>query len=349
MSGLSIGSSQTSGFCITVESCVACDGESVPFRLDWPSALHRREISKQVEAKLKSVGDKSRNHQRVFLLTRFSIRPDSELEDFLPRASPPAYKNADWLQQRLKQMVRYTIPSVSAQTDQDFGWLIGVDKETPPSITEALQNELPPTGRLLVSDAAVSYNERVRQFLLEQGRSLTIRLDSDDALDHAFVSKARSAKLLPGEALNFPHGVALYEQNDLIVHKFIPSNPFIVYFGLEAGEHGLELGTHSQIGSTVAIRNVVTARPMWLKLYGASATSKAPPNGLPVLGRSSRVLNRLTPGLGSSIAEPTVTAKVTSLVGFLGRSIARRLPIVDEIYRLCPFGPPRRPSRRSSR
>lgn len=294
--------------------------------------------------------DATRRRPLVYLLTRFSIRPDSELQDFLPSASLAPFKNIKWLEQRLHGLVAYTIPSISAQTDQDFEWLIGADRETPQSIIEILMNALPSMGRLLISDATVSFNERVREFLLEQDRSLTVRIDSDDAIDQTFVSRLRSVKLLPGEALNFPHGVALYEQDGLLVHKLTPSNPFIAYFGLKPGDHGLELGIHSQIGLSVPIRNVLTVRPMWLKLYGASATSKAPPNGVPVLRAPSSTLNRLTPGLGSGgVRNPTVTAKVASLVGFLGRSVAKRVPLVDQIYRLSLSGPRKWDLRRSSR
>ena len=299
---------------------------------------------------IEKVRDEIRRRPPVYLLTRFSIRPDSELQDFLPSATEAPYKNISWLEQRLHGLVTYTIPSISAQTDQDFEWLIGADRETPQSIIKTLKNVLPPMGRLLASDATVSFNERVREFLLEQGRSLTVRIDSDDAIAQTFVSRLRRVKLLPGEALNFPHGVALYEQDGLLVHKLIPSNPFIAYFGLNPGDHGLELGIHSQIRSTVTIRNVLTVRPMWLKLYGASATSKAPPNGLPVLSASSSILNRLTPGLGSrGLRNPTVPEKVASLAGFLGRSVAKRLPLVDKIYRLSLLGPRKWALRRSSR
>lgn len=270
----------------------------------------------------------------IFLLTRFSIRPDSELEEFLPGNVLPAFKNVQWLDQRLRTMVLYTIPSIEAQTDKAFRWLVGADRDTPSSILRRLEDVLPAVSQLVFSDDEVSFNDRVREILREHGPAVSIRLDSDDALGQDFVSRVRLAKLRAGDALNFPHGMALYETSGLLVHKLLHSNPFIAYFGPRSGDHGLQLGVHSQIQSLVTVRNVTTFRPMWLKVYGSTATSKAPPNGFPVFGKPARALQRLAPKVGLHIPQVSVRSKIISAAGFFGRSIAKRLPAVDVIYLL---------------
>lgn len=269
----------------------------------------------------------------IFVLTRFSIRPDSELQEFIEDDKVPLFKDPSWLDQRLKGFSLVTVPSVAAQTEPDFGWLIGVDYETPSRVIERLESQLPANGRILYCDVDESFNVKVREILEKHNPAITVRLDSDDGLNRGFIAKVRSSKFGPGSALNFPHGLALSEKSGLTFRKLIPSNPFLVYFGREPGDHALELGTHSAVSSIIPIRNVLTPEPMWLKIYGVSATSKPPPNGIPIFWRTSTALSRLAPELGLHVPQPTLSAKMRSLIGFSGRTLSKKIVFLNLAYR----------------
>ncbi len=86
-----------------------------------------------------------------------------------------------WLQERMKLFENYTLPSVMAQIDQDFRWIVIVHPDTSPWVVKRLRC-LPKL--------------EVRQFewdvdAKEPGGHVTINLDTDDAISRDFTVEAR--------------------------------------------------------------------------------------------------------------------------------------------------------------
>ena len=80
---------------------------------------------------------------KVFILTRFAIRPDKELSIFPKATQTPRYLQRSWLEARLERMANFTIPSLKAQTDIDFDWLVGLDNAVPMGIQAPLARLIP--------------------------------------------------------------------------------------------------------------------------------------------------------------------------------------------------------------
>jgi hypothetical protein len=106
------------------------------------------------------------NVQR-FVLTRFAERTrfSSLKRDPLPLTSA-------WFERRFELFERYTLPSMKAQTEPDFTWLLCVDKDFP-QVAERLQAY---DSRIQIVRQLTPLPESSKQAVL------SLRLDSDDAL-----------------------------------------------------------------------------------------------------------------------------------------------------------------------
>lgn len=141
------------------------------------------------------------------LLTRFNVRSPGKEQVF--RARP------DWLQGRFELFERYCLPSVLAQTEKNFKWLIFFDTGTPKMHKDWL-SELHlknPWIKIIYIDEWVWENVKAcidgvrdcsREYLL------TTRLDNDDAIHPRFMETIQSQ---PGPGsdcyFNFHSGLVL--------------------------------------------------------------------------------------------------------------------------------------------
>ncbi len=153
-----------------------------------------------------------------FLLTRFAVRI---------REGAPA-PSAEWIKSRLVMFERICLPSVLAQTSNDFRWLLFVDGAVELGIVNSLRALLPPHAEIVrvrgVCERGVIASEvRAR---VSTSQVITSRVDNDDALHPTFIAKARQR--LQGEQhafLNFRRGYQ-YSRRRLLAYSH-PSNAFI--------------------------------------------------------------------------------------------------------------------------
>jgi hypothetical protein len=124
------------------------------------------------------------------LLTRFNL-PSRGHESFV-RAKD------NWLRDRVQLFERYCLPSVRAQTCQDFSWLVYFDPASPGWLVDwvrghqaqghfrpVFREEVPATDLLADIRAAVPDPSR--------GDLLTTNLDNDDSLADDFVARVQEA------------------------------------------------------------------------------------------------------------------------------------------------------------
>lgn len=177
----------------------------------------------------------------MIITTQFNLglysRKLSELD------GPREEQNARWLEERMELFTKYTFPSVAGQTDDNFHWILLVDKETPsPVIEELMELSLDfPQLRIyfLKKDGDLRLQTKITTefHALTEGigdnRITTVRLDSDDALALNYVETLRrtldnidtpdSASVL----VNFNRGVVLDEKTGETLRWVHPRNMFI--------------------------------------------------------------------------------------------------------------------------
>ncbi|GIV60694.1 MAG: hypothetical protein KatS3mg043_1783 [Rhodothermaceae bacterium] len=194
-----------------------------------------------------------------FILTAFNVRMG--VADHL--VDDPA-----WLRHRFDLFERFCLPSVQAQTERRFTWLVFFDARLPAPFREKVE-------RCAARDAFVPLfvetlsPERVRAFVRERIPSqadyvLTTRLDSDDALARDFVASVhRRFRPHPGAFLNFTCGY-VFGRGKLYAARRT-SNPFITMTEPVEGVRTVWCRPHRRLAEVGPVREVVTA-PMWLQV-----------------------------------------------------------------------------------
>ena len=160
-----------------------------------------------------------------FILTRFNVP--------FTRKWVGVARRPGWMAHRIDLFEKYCLPSVQAQTNQDFCWLIYLDRETSPEhldrlkqlTDESAQIEFVFTSGGSDLDAANDISQRLKA---DAKQVLTTRLDNDDMLHREFVDDLHrqvhlcNAKIV---MLNFAEGLG-YRNGRVYRHRHA-SNAFI--------------------------------------------------------------------------------------------------------------------------
>lgn len=157
--------------------------------------------------------------------TRFSVKFPWGYQEF-PRA---------WLEERLLLLDAYCLPSVKAQTETNFTWLVYCDEQTDGDIIAELgrrARELPQMKIMLTGDRR-GFREVTDDVIDPSARVLiTTRLDSDDAIHMRYVETIQdrlvdfAAMRTPRWLLNFPRGYQLDQVNGKVLLDWEPRSPF---------------------------------------------------------------------------------------------------------------------------
>ena len=264
----------------------------------------------------------------VFVLTRFAIEPQDELVSFVDQSGQrKVFRDEGWLENRLKILNEYTIPSIRDQSETGFRWLVGVDHRVAEGIIVQLRALLEGCGEVLLVTSPVSFHQTVSNELEKvsaQNGFLTIRVDSDDAISWDYVRRVLLASK-PNRALSFTHGVQLDSHRQLSFHRKDRNNPFLAYrtMGLE---NVFTFGIHSEIWQHVPADNRWTWTPMFARISHGGNTSKYRVTGWPVL-RQVRAMGLF--GIRTA-KEPSVGRKFLLGWSHLGRLIFLANPMIGK-------------------
>lgn len=209
-------------------------------------------------------------------------------------------KDPRWFEHRLLLLSAITAPSLLAQDDQQFEWVVFIDRDVPNGVRQAVEEILAPfNGRAFINNdghnadnlLAIARTRDVGGF----GGVLTGRIDDDDAWDTKTVGLVRerveswigSGGPERGLACTFENGVVwtmydmvdidhLNRNNERVVRRaavrpydypFISISGF-VYAPEEVGVTSISAG-HARIPevaerSGLRVDAIATNRPMWL-------------------------------------------------------------------------------------
>lgn len=192
------------------------------------------------------------------VLTRFSAR-------FLPEQEPP---DEDWLWYRLGFFADACVPSMRAQTVQDFRWLVWLD----PRCSEDFRLELEDLARdtfepIWTTDVFWSTYRGEVAARTSAAYLITTRLDNDDAVARDFVEAIQDAFTPTTRlAIDFPHGLQV-DRSGAVYSDYYPTNHFVSL--LERRTESLPatvyVDGHPRLPRHTAVRRIHT-EPMWLEV-----------------------------------------------------------------------------------
>lgn len=203
-----------------------------------------------------------RDHgNRHFIITRFNIAS--------PGREVAIRNRPGWLERRFELFERYCLPSMAAQSCQDFAWIIYFDEKTPDAFRDRIaraQNARPFEARFVGPFSMSEVATDLAGELPRSTRILTTRLDNDDALSNKFVELVQAeARDLPADTvLNFPRGAAL--RDGKIYSAFDLSNPFATLVEDDAEHLKTVWGVpHHELGTKWRVVQVHSP-PLWLQV-----------------------------------------------------------------------------------
>lgn len=194
------------------------------------------------------------------LLTRFNL-PSKGFES-LVRAQD------GWLRERIELFERYCLPSVQAQTNQNFHWIIYFDPESP----EWLQERIRHLNRLGTFEARfrteVSAAELIEDIQVVAGAKnqvlLTTNLDNDDGLSTDFVDRLQ-------KAVGGRKGTAIYLASGLVKGgaavylRKDPRNAFCSVSASWSSPVTCWAAWHNRLGRELAV-SILHGAPAWLQV-----------------------------------------------------------------------------------
>ena len=191
-----------------------------------------------------------------FLLTRFNV-------DWGPKGVP----GREWLTHRFSLFERFCFPSVRAQINQNFKWLVLFDTNTPDDFRTQIQEFSKWDNFIAIYMEKYDLElvrERISSMIDIPGYLITTRLDNDDALRKDFVDVVQKFfSYQECEFINFPAGYVWH--NNEIYFSRQPSNPFISLIERVEPIRTAWCGNHREVSSIGPVRQAEVG-PAWLQV-----------------------------------------------------------------------------------
>jgi len=182
-----------------------------------------------------------------------------------------------WTEERIPLFEKYCLPSLQAQTNQQFAWLIVLDPSTTKKQRKQLQEFQLKQPNIFFLDypdwdtVEQPINEWIQSIGIDADYLITSRVDNDDILHEDFIATVQSeCKRNPGEyLLNFMNGynMRIKKKKNLLFNYQSHTNPFMSL----VEENNPKLNTirrfnHNDWPQKFTRVNVTTPEPLWLQL-----------------------------------------------------------------------------------
>ena len=167
-----------------------------------------------------------------YLLTRFNLRlwPHNKVGE--------ETRSEAWLRRRVELFERYTLPSVVAQTCQDFVWIILIDWDSPQWFLDKTRHWKEDCKQIKVTSVKGEHSRAFARIFRDviikdldgyKGPVISTYLDNDDAIARFFISDVQR-KLADAKAktvLTYTHGIQYFTQLKLATSIRFRHNHFI--------------------------------------------------------------------------------------------------------------------------
>ncbi len=225
---------------------------------------------------------------QTLLLTRFNIR-------FLKGYT----YNLDnqWLESRFELFEQFCLPSVEAQTNKDFKWILFFDKSTPLEYKHKAENykkrlenleivylssdDIDPDREVptMPENYDVDYISAIKPFSDQSEYLLTIRFDNDDAIESTFIDEMRkkaievlqsgNVKKLP-VILNTKLGYQLFLKTKNIFKIGYKNNHYIGMLSSKVDFRIIFECHHSELDRYYPHFPVEHHKPMWVEVVSGT-------------------------------------------------------------------------------
>lgn len=203
------------------------------------------------------------------IFTRFNVRSGGKEKSLRDREG--------WLKERYELFDIYCFPSIAAQSEKGFTWIVFFDDQTPENfikLNEAYQKELPNFHPVYVSEWNT---ETVRGKLLEiipkeTEWLLTTRLDNDDGLHKDFVKTLLTAEFTDKTYFNFPDGLT-YSEGNGYKHRD-ESNAFLSYVEPVADFEGVWKHAHPDVIKKFHVEQLALPYAWLQVIHGGNVSNK---------------------------------------------------------------------------
>jgi len=164
-----------------------------------------------------------------FLITRFNLRN----ADWFTNKKNVAVLTEEWHKNRFELFTNYCFPSVKAQTNKNFLWMVFFDINTPEtykSIISSLQKEMNNFVPLYI-DGMNQFLPSIKSYIknFKEDYIITSGLDNDDCLSRKYIDEVQNKfDKQDFMALDFIDGFTIQTQSNIKLGKKLHQyNPFI--------------------------------------------------------------------------------------------------------------------------
>jgi hypothetical protein len=210
-----------------------------------------------------------------FVITRYFVRFSATTCDAAAMDSP----DLAWLESRFEIFRDICLPSVAAQTDQNFVWLLYFDENTPPDYLGRVRDLLAPYPHFRVVQCG-AFDDEARAGTLRAELApdskwlLTTRLDNDDGWRRDFVERLHAALAFEGrECLNFTSGL-IWSQGMTLLYRH-RSNAFISMLEPVDGFRTVWCVQHLELDRVAPVRQI-DAPPAFIQVIHTRNRSNKP-------------------------------------------------------------------------
>jgi Putative rhamnosyl transferase len=207
---------------------------------------------------------------RHAIITRFNVRYRETAHKEAKGVNP------GWLAERFDLFESYCLPTVLAQTCQEFVWFIYFDSASPAVFVERAHRARAGRDNIRLMfcdfyDQGLLERDLRAELVPEPEWLLTTRLDNDDGLRRDFVRRLHETLGFSGtEALNFPNGVVYTGQRTYLFRH--ESNAFLSLLEPFDGFKTVLFVQHQEMPKMASVRQI-EGDPAWLQVVHQSNIS----------------------------------------------------------------------------
>ncbi len=231
------------------------------------------------------------------------------------------------MEERFELYERYCLPSVLAQTNQDFEWRIYFDRHTSQEHLERARRGIAGRDNIRLMLCGIYGSETVQEDLTRDlpesgGWLVTTRFDNDDALHREFVERLQK-EVCPGtkESLNFPLGVVYGHGKAYLSRQ--ESNAFISLSEPFPNFQTVISTPHEKMARIAAVRNI-DGGPAWMQVvHELNVSNKLRGRRLPV-AQLLEGFEKVDLGPGQGHNDSSVGIAFENLTLVMGRNVRDR-------------------------
>lgn len=257
------------------------------------------------------------------LLTRFNL-PSPGVESLI-RAKE------GWLRQRVDLFERFCLPSVAAQTNRNFKWLIYFDPASPGWLRERIAGHVKdrhynPVYRETVSNAEMLGDIRA---MIDREREvlITTNLDNDDGIAVDFVDRVQSVDTRHERAAIYLANGLIRRSEGLYLHRYT-RNAFNSVRESWSAPVMAWSSWHTEMGDRMPVVEV-EGPPAWLQIVHGSNVSNRVQGRLVAPAEYRRIFGQLLDGVAEprliDLGKDRLISRPARYIRETGRAVGKRV------------------------